>query len=420
MDKKLQSGFSLVEILVGLVIGMLAMLAIFQTLALFEAQRRTTGAGADMQQSGLAALYALEQDIRLGGFGLIKSGLVVNGTRQQGSLPCPQIDAFGSTQSVFQSIPVQIQDGGTGLSDKLVTARLDSPLGGLATGSGYGYLVADAAGTTTYASNASSITVDTGKALKAGDYIMISQSGADCTLLQVKPAYNYCTAGCGTATPTNLADPTPVPVQSTTNPAGDHTTTPTSQSYTVPSGAVANPPDPPEIIDMGQTNPLVISSYYVDTTSTSSTFGSLIQNENYGTSVKPQAANIVNIQAQYGIAPAGSQSISCWVDATAAASTGTCAATSGSWAAPNIADYQRIKAIKIAVVARSPLKEKPQATATGSTCNTTTAAPATWPSVTGSSSPPTIDLSADANWKCYRYKVYWTVVPLRNVIWGNL
>ena len=114
MDKRLQGGFSLVEILVGLVIGMLAMLAIFQTLALFESQRRTTGEGAQMQQNGLAALYMLEQDIRLGGFGLIDNG----------SMPCFNINAYGSPQSIFQSIPVRIQDGGTG-SDTLITARFD-------------------------------------------------------------------------------------------------------------------------------------------------------------------------------------------------------------------------------------------------------------------------------------------------------
>ncbi|HQT27133.1 MAG TPA: prepilin-type N-terminal cleavage/methylation domain-containing protein, partial [Burkholderiales bacterium] len=89
MDRKGQKGFSIVEILVGLVIGMLALLAIFQTLALFENQRRTTSSGANMQQNGLSALYTLEQDIRLGGYGLIDNG----------SMPCFDINAYGSPQS---------------------------------------------------------------------------------------------------------------------------------------------------------------------------------------------------------------------------------------------------------------------------------------------------------------------------------
>ena len=381
MDKKLQSGFSLVEILVGLVIGLLAMLAIFQTLALFESQRRTTGAGADMQQNGLAAMYALEQDIRLGGFGLIKVGQTVNNVSQPGSIPCQKIDAFGSTQSVFQSIPIRIQDGGTGLSDTLITARLDSDLGGVATGAARAFLSAAATSSTT------SLTVDTGRGLKANDFILLS-GGTDCTLLQVDSAYSYATV-----------DPTAVTVKSATNPAGDATVTPSAQSY--PAGA--------EVIDIGQGNRLTTSTYSVSA-------GNLVQSDNNAAAVTPQAANIVNIQAQYGVAPAGSQSVNCWTDAKGSA----CSPASGDWAAPTVADYQRVKAIRVAVVARSGLKEKPRV---GTTCDATPTAPLTWPSSglpAGSSNPPAIDLSADPNWKCYRYRVYWTVVPLRNVIWGNL
>ena len=395
-----QKGFSLVEILVGLVIGLVAMLAIFQTLALFEAQRRTTGAGADMQQSGLSALYNLEQDIRLGGFGLVKPGIVFNKTRLQGSIPCQKIDAFGNS-STFQSIPVQIQDGGGGLSDTLVTARLDTALGGVTTGQMHGYLVdapGAAAGTTTYSGSSSSITVDTGKALKANDYILVSQPPSDCTLMQVASTYNYAAL----AAP---ADPTTVSVGSASNPAGNTSAAPTAATYT--PGA--------EIIDIGKSNPFVISTFAVSS-------GNLVETDNNASSSTPLAANIVNIQAQYGVAPSGSQSINCWTDATG---TNCNPASSTGWASPSPADYQRIKAIRIAVVARSPLKEKATGTsATGAAaCNITTTAPATWPSAglpTGSSSPPSVDLTADANWQCYRYKVYWTVVPIRNVIWGNL
>ena len=33
---------------------------------------------------------------------------------------------------------------------------------------------------------------------------------------------------------------------------------------------------------------------------------------------------------------------------------------------------------------------------------------------------PLIDLSADPNWRKYRYRVYQTVIPLRNVIWAGV
>ncbi|MBY0579650.1 MAG: PilW family protein [Burkholderiales bacterium] len=383
MDKRLQSGLSLVEILVGLVIGMLAMLAIFQTLALFESQRRTTGEGADMQQNGLSALYNLEQDIRLGGYGLIDNG----------SMPCFNIDDY-STPSIFKSIPVQISDNaknGTN-SDILITARLDSDTGGIVTGGARAKL------NTITGSPATSVQLDTGRGLKKNDYIIIAQPGLDCSLLKVDGAYVY-----------NGADPTNVTVATVANPAGG-AGNPTFPGY----GATAF------IVDIGQPPPSCNNAanpcpppFATSTYSVSS--GNLVQasTTNTGTTTSPLVANIVNIQAQYGVsAAAGNQSVTCWTNATGNA----CNPASGDWANPNAADFQRVKAIRLAVVARSALKEKPK----GSSCDATTSAPVAWPSVTGQTTPPTIDLSSDPNWKCYRYKVYSTIVPLRNVIWSNL
>ncbi|HAL15173.1 MAG TPA: hypothetical protein DCP32_00020 [Anaerolineaceae bacterium] len=72
-------------------------------------------------------------------------------------------------------------------------------------------------------------------------------------------------------------------------------------------------------------------------------------------------------------------------------------------------DINRIYALRFALVARSGLLEKPDP-ATG-VCNTTTTGPV-W-------SGGVISLAADANWQCYRYKTFETVVPLRNAIWGG-
>ena len=57
--------------------------------------------------------------------------------------------------------------------------------------------------------------------------------------------------------------------------------------------------------------------------------------------------------------------------------------------------------------------EKPDP-ATG-VCNTTATAP-TWAGSREGTSPA-INLTADANWQCYRYKTFETVVPLRNMLW---
>ncbi|MFZ2366319.1 MAG: PilW family protein [Azonexus sp.] len=118
---------------------------------------------------------------------------------------------------------------------------------------------------------------------------------------------------------------------------------------------------------------------------------------------------IVNIQAQYGVSNApNSNDIAQWVDAT------------GAWATPNIATRNRIKAIRVAVVARSSLREKNNVT---DACSSTTALNPTglcaWEG-TAVSPAPVINLADDADgvsWQRYRYRVYETIVPLRNVIW---
>ena len=51
-----RSGFTLIEIMIGLVIGMLLTLVIIQVMSVFEAQTRTTSGTADAQTNGGIAL----------------------------------------------------------------------------------------------------------------------------------------------------------------------------------------------------------------------------------------------------------------------------------------------------------------------------------------------------------------------------
>lgn len=69
-------GFSLVEIMVALVIGMLSMIVMLQVFALFEGQKRTTTGGDDAQNNGAIALYGLQRDVRQSGYGVSALDLV--------------------------------------------------------------------------------------------------------------------------------------------------------------------------------------------------------------------------------------------------------------------------------------------------------------------------------------------------------
>lgn len=128
----------------------------------------------------------------------------------------------------------------------------------------------------------------------------------------------------------------------------------------------------------------------------------------------PIVAGVVNIQAQYGVsAAANSNLVTQWVDASG-----------GTWAAPTVTNRNRIKAIRIAIVARNA---KVEPNAVTSACSSTTAAAPTglcaWDATSANPSiaspAPTIDLSADTKWQHYRYRVFETIIPLRNVIWSQ-
>jgi type IV pilus assembly protein PilW len=90
-------------------------------------------------------------------------------------------------------------------------------------------------------------------------------------------------------------------------------------------------------------------------------------------------------------------------------------------------DVLNTMAIAIEITARSNLKEKPTS---GTTCDATIDATRPdrgqaqdWyasyvPKASGSLAGAQINVSATSpDWKCYRYKLFQTVVPLRNLIW---
>jgi type IV pilus assembly protein PilW len=68
--KSPQGGFSLVEIMVALVIGMIGVIVIMQVARTAEAQKRiTTGAGS-AQDSGALSIYSIQRDVKQAGYGL--------------------------------------------------------------------------------------------------------------------------------------------------------------------------------------------------------------------------------------------------------------------------------------------------------------------------------------------------------------
>jgi Tfp pilus assembly protein PilX len=96
-------GFSLVDVMVGMVIALLGMIVIFQVFTVSEGIKRTTTGGSDALQNGASAVSALERGLKMAGYGIFSST----------NLPPLPADPAGTA-------PVTITPGVGNASDSLV------------------------------------------------------------------------------------------------------------------------------------------------------------------------------------------------------------------------------------------------------------------------------------------------------------
>jgi type IV pilus assembly protein PilW len=372
---------SLVEILVGMAIGLIGMLVIFQSFSAFEGQKRTTTVGNDAQESGLMALTAIEREVRLAGYGMFYANAMACGQALM-----RQWD--GSAASTVPLMPVSITDGTSNAPDALVVSYSTSA-----------FAATPSQIQTDFNGTVPRIVVDNSArntAFQAGQYILVGNpynTTLPCTRLQVSsvqfdagnPAFLGINVAPGPSTPAN----------------------PTNLSSFLP-GTYRNSRDAPSVVvNMGTFN-RVQYSVVLDANRN----GRLVFRD-ITAAAAPNveiADGIVNLQAQYGVSTsAASQNVTAWVNAS-----GT------PWGNPSLADIGRIKAVRLAVVARSQLMERDTVASRDLRCEnvsgTNNNGPCAWRD-TSASPAPLIDLSGDPNWQRYRYRVYETIVPLRNVMW---
>ena len=65
-----QTGFTLIELMVGLVIGLIASLIVMQTFSEFEGNKRSTTGTSDAQTSGSIGLYMVQRELQFAGYGI--------------------------------------------------------------------------------------------------------------------------------------------------------------------------------------------------------------------------------------------------------------------------------------------------------------------------------------------------------------
>lgn len=342
-----QAGFTLVEIMVGLTIGMLATVVIMQVFTAFEAQKRTTTGTADAQTNGSIALYNIQRELQMAGYPLFPSG---SAGVADSAIECTtlSIDGVADNTAPNRISPVTITNGaavaGVSSASDTITIRYgNSPMGGIPT-----QITGPVVG-------ASDVPVTNNFGCQYPDRTLIV-NGTACALSTVA---------------STVTGATVVKLQNT-------------------AGVAANA----NLSCLGTWSEVTFA----------------VNNGNLERNGIPIVAGVVNLQAQYGISTiATSNQITLWVDASG-----------GTWAAPTVADRNRIKAVRIAVVARNAKMEPAAVTAACSSL--TIAAPTGLCAWEGSaaSPAPSINLNDfDANWLSYRYRVYETIIPLRNVIWSK-
>ena len=403
--RSLTSGFTLIEVLIAMVIGIIGIVVMMQTFAVSEGFKRTATSGTDAQVNGAVAMYMLEREIRVAGYGM--NGYLPAIGAAPNNTYCSSIRVWNSatgTGKDMRILPFEINPAGIPAGDPSTDVIVigfgnsDSVVAGVQ---------ADQAATTL-----DDFVINSGRdGFRQGDLVVGVQPGtlatdpASCVLHEMTTASNV--AGtCGQTASTNFK----------------HGTTSYKNAYQLcnlvtprfnasagikDSGGALVPPiklaSGGQLFNLG--NPS-LKAYAIR--GGNLTWCDLLTSDCANVANYIVAVNdIVSLRAVYGRDTTAVQDfqVDVW-DRTAI---------------PTLADSARVMAVMLEIVARSGLKEKPT---TGAVCDALT--DSTRPDkvqdwIGGSIAGAGIDVNPSnlpANdWRCYRYKLYQTRVPIRNMSW---
>lgn len=353
-----EDGLSLVELLVGLAIGLLALLVILQIFVLFESRRRVTVTSSNTQINGTQVLMAIERDLKHAGYGLGPASA-------QG---CLVKRYFNSAQTDLDLQAVTITNGANGATDTLrilasTALEVSVPTALIAPHTGDMPLMM----------------VNSTLGIAADNLLVLHEPGKLCALVQASavPAGDFRIEHKGTSASWNPVSPLVV------FPAGGYS----KQAVVINVGSLLD-----HVYTVNQNNQVTLSRSLSRANTTVST---------------PLAAEIVNLQAQYGFdTRTGTQptgQVTWWSDSMMD--------SDGDGVVGNSGDLQRIYAIRFAVVARSQR---------ASAVCASQAVPV-WMAGgnDGQLAETTITVDQTTGRKCDRFQVFQSVVPLRNRFWGD-
>lgn len=374
------TGFSLVEIMVGLTVGLVTVLVVMQVMQVAEARKRSSTSGADAVVNAALGLYMIERDAKNAGYGM---------SSVQDSVGCPVRAQVSGVNRPFNLVPVTIGDSANGAPDTIRFLASNKNGVTLPTRIAVDHPV-----------TAANFFVESDLGVEVGDMMIAVPS----VLSTANPPTNWCsvfqvtgTGGAGGGGGGNGGGQGQNQVlhnsgQSDWNQPGGSTIFPSS-------GYMAGD----HVVNLGS---FLDHTYSIENNYLRLTDYKMPIDDSDDLDLYP---NMVQLQAVYGKdtdVPRDNR-VNVW-NATAPTTP---------------AEWKQIIAVRVALVSRGQSPEPEVVTLDGanaaSTCNNTMPHPAAvcWkPDPNGNGVK--IDVSAgNPNWQRYRYRVVETTIPLRNAIW---
>lgn len=389
-------GFSLVELMVSVVIGLLAIL--FATRIMTDGARNKDAAmgGSDAMQNGMLAMFQISGDAEQAGFGLndpLITGCNTVFSDSQGYTLAPALRDGATVQPLAAAV---IEPGGEG-PDRL-TLYAGSATGGATT-----------LRVTQNYIGGNTITVDRRPwgYFALGDVIVVApeQPGADCAVAQIS------------------VDPATQPPSPAQLRFGS-----VAQRFNRGQLDVNYDGNTTRVFNLGPGARLAFHTWSVE--------GGYLRLRatdmaGAGAAGQPVADNIVMLKAQYGFDTRDSTNFKPGLGTVVDQWSPQMLDADGDGVSGGAGDYGRIVALRIAVVARGKNPERPVAGADGDpVCRATVEVDNQEPVYLFNSAQPAgvdavpvkVDLAVEGDpvdWQCYRYRVFETIVPLRNAGWRN-
>lgn len=366
-------GFTLVELMVSVVIGLATTVVVAQVLLFSEGQKRTTTSGADAQVNGAQAIYGLQRDLQMAGYGF-PSGTDILGCPIYAKFNNVDIATDAATPtfpSILAPVVIDSTDVNRNAIHILGSAKVSYAIPMQVILPSYNPL---GAGTLKTVFPVTSVL-----GVRSGDLLLAAKAnGSRCEVFKA------------TADPTVDGQINREDEAATWNAAQFPSMVYSFGDMVVNLGTVLH-----HSYAISAGNALQLTRFSVATPATVPS-----PNELY--------PNIVILQALYGKDTNADGTVDTYDRVTPTSA----------------ADWRQVLAIRVAVVAQSTQYEKDDVTSAkplwdvGSTA-TVNVTPATTSCGSSKCITLNVDETVGADWQRYRYKVFDTVVPLLNLLWTS-